>query len=61
MSLLRELSQFPESVVRLEVRYDEVRQISEVRDVDEWRDSWSSSLQNGTKKFTTETGEDSAA
>jgi len=42
----------------LEVRYDPVRQISLIREGDQWLPSWESTHADETKKADIETGED---
>src|SRR5690606_8280541 len=40
------------------LRYDNERQVSQVREHGEWVDSWAAAVLAGTKKFDVETGED---
>jgi hypothetical protein len=59
MSLLRELAKWPNRGPAPILRYDQGRQISYVKDGDQWIESWRARSLEGTKKFDIETGEDS--
>jgi hypothetical protein len=57
-SLLSLLARRPPQMGEVRLRYDSVRQVTQVWEHDRWVDSWDAAKLQGTKKMDVETGED---
>ena len=58
MSLLRSLARSPGERANVQIEYDQVSQVSRVRENGVWVESWNAQSLRGTKKEDHETGED---